>query len=191
MKKLYIFLFFVIILIIIFVFCYYNPLIFGNNIVIKNENKIVDYVLNNIKEYEALIEVEVKSNKTTNNYKIKQIVNDNSSSLEVVSNGKINGLKIEIKDNRLKIENTCLKLDKIYENYEPLMNNIMFLNTFINELKTGNYTTYMKDDNIIFEAFNLGKLYVDTKTLKPVKLDIKDNTKKGSISIKYISIEIK
>ena len=74
MKKMYIILFFVIILLIIFAFCYYNTSIFGNNIVIKNENKIVDYVLNNINEYEAEIEVTVKSNKTTNIYKMKQNV---------------------------------------------------------------------------------------------------------------------
>ncbi|MCX4302788.1 MAG: hypothetical protein OSJ66_02060 [Clostridia bacterium] len=191
MKKMYIILFFVIILLIIFAFCYYNTSIFGNNIVIKNENKIVDYVLNNINEYEAEIEVTVKSNKTTNIYKMKQNVSKNYSSIEVLSKGKINGLKIEMKDRNLKIQNTELKLDKIYENYEPLTNNTLFLNTFIKKFKESNSTTYMKENNIVFEVPNFGKLYVDMQTSKPIKLEIKDNTKKTNICINYISIEIK
>lgn len=191
MKKKYIILFFVIILLIIFAFCYYNTSIFGNNIVIKNENKIVDYVLNNINEYEAEIEVTVKSNKTTNIYKMKQNVSKNYSSIEVLSKGKINGLKIEMKDRNLKIQNTELKLDKIYENYEPLTNNTLFLNTFIKKFKESNSTTYMKENNIVFEVPNFGKLYVDMQTSKPIKLEIKDNTKKTNICINYISIEIK
>ncbi len=191
MKKMYIILFFVIILLIIFAFCYYNTSIFGNNIIIKNENKIVDYVLNNINEYDAEIEVAVKSNKTTNIYKMKQNVSKNYSSIEVLSKGKINGLKIEMKDRNLKIQNTELKLDKIYENYEPLTNNTLFLNTFIKKFKESNSTTYMKENNIVFEVPNFGKLYVDMQTSKPIKLEIKDNTKKTNICINYISIEIK
>ena len=191
MKKMYIILFFVIILLIIFAFCYYNTSIFGNNIIIKNENKIVDYVLNNINEYEAEIEVTVKSNKTTNIYKMKQNVSKNYSSIEVLSKGKINGLKIEFRDGDLKVQNTELKLDKIYENYEPLTNNTLFLNTFIEKFKESNSTTYMKENNIVFEVPKFGKLYVDMQTSKPIKLEIKDNTKKTNICINYISIEIK
>ena len=191
MKKMYIILFFVIILLIIFAFCYYNTSIFGNNIIIKNENKIVDYVLNNINEYEAEIEVTVQSNKTTNIYEMKQNVSKNYSSIEVLSKGKINGLKIEFKNNDLKVQNTELKLDKIYENYEPLTNNTLFLNTFIEKFKESNSTTYMKEDNIVFEVPKFGKLYVDMQTSKPKKLEIKDNTKKTNICINYISIEIK
>ena len=190
MKKKYI-MFFVIILLIIFIICYYNTSIFGNNIIIKNENKIVDYILNNVNEYEAEIEVTIQSNKTTNTYKMKQIVSKNYSSLEVLSTGKINGLKIEFLEGRLKIHNTELKVDKIYENYNPLMNNTLFLDTFINKFKESNNTTYTEKDNIVFEVTRLGKLYVDMKTAKPVKLEIKDNTKKTNICIKYNSIEIK
>lgn len=191
MKKKYIILFFVIILVMIFVIYYYNTLKFGNNISNKNENKIVDYVLNNINEYEAEIEVVIKSNKTTNTYRMKQNVSNNYSSLEVISTGKINGLKIEYNNGNLKVQNTELKLDKIYEHYEPLMNNTLFLDTFINKFKEKNGTTYIEDDKQIFEVAKEGKLYVDIKTAKPVKLEIKDNTQKTNICINYISIEIK
>ena len=108
MKKRYIFLFFVIILLIVFLIFYYNTSNFGNNISVKSENKVVDYILN-INEYEAEIEVTVTSNKTTNIYNLKQSVTQDGSSLEVLSKGKIGGLKIESKDKTLKIQNTELK----------------------------------------------------------------------------------
>ena len=190
MKKKYI-IFFVIILLIIFVICYYNTLKFGNNIIVKDENKIVDYVLNNITEYEAEIEVIIEGNKTTNIYKMKQNVSKNYSSLEIISKGKIDGLKIEFTEGILKIQNTELKVDKIYENYTQLMNNTLFLGTFINKFKESNGTTYVKDNELVFEISDFGKLYVDIKTVKPIKLEIKDNTKKSNICINYISIEIK
>lgn len=196
MKKL---IFFVIILLIFFLILYYNTSIFGNNIVIKSENKIVDYVINNIKEYEAEIEVTVNSNKSKNIYKMKQIVSKEYSSLEVLSTGKINGLKIEFKNGNLNVQNTKLKLDKIYENYEPMMKNSLFLDVFIKDFKEGESTTYQEGDQIVFEtkvdsnnSHNIyKKLYVDTKTVKPTKLEIKDNTKNTNICIIYNNIEIK
>lgn len=191
MKKRYIFLFFVIILLIVFLIFYYNTSNFGNNISVKSENKVVDYVLNNINEYEAEIEVTVTSNKTTNVYNLKQSVTKDSSSLEVLSKGKIGGLKINIKDKTLKIQNTELKLDKIYENYEPLVDNTLFLDTFIKRFKESDSTTYMEGEFIIFEIPKFAKLYVDMRSSKPTKLEIKDNTKKTSICINYNSIEIK
>lgn len=190
MKKRYIFLFFVIILLIVFLIFNYNTSNFGNNISVKNENKVVDYILN-INEYEAEIEVTVESNKTTNVYNLKQSVTKDGSSLEVLSKGKISGLKIDIKDKTLKIQNTELKLDKIYENYESLVDNTLFLDTFIKRFKESNSTTYMEDNFIIFEIPKFAKLYVDMRSSKPTKLEIKDNTKKTSICINYNSIEIK
>lgn len=190
MKKKYIILFFVIILLIIFAICYYNTSNFGNNISVNNENKVVDYILN-INDYEAEIEVTVESNKTTNIYELKQCVSGDSSSLEVLSKGKIGGLKIEFKDKTLKVQNTELKLDKIYENYEPLVDNLLFLNTFIKCFKESDSTTYMEGNFIVFEIPRVAKLYVDMKDSKPTKLEIKDNTKKTNICINYISIEIK
>ena len=191
--------FFVIILLIFFLGLYYITSNFGNNIIIKDENKIVDYVLNNIKEYEAEIEVTVNSNKTKNVYKMKQKESEGYSYLEVISTGKINGLKIEFKDGNLNVQNTALKLDKIYENYKPIMKNSLFLNTFIEEFKIGESTTYQENDQILFETkvdsnnrYNVyKKLYVDTKTVKPTKLEIKDNNQNTTTCIIYSNIEIK
>lgn len=149
MKKL---IFFVIILLLILVFLYYNTSIFGNNIIIKDENKIASAVLNSFYNYEAEIEVTVKSNKTVNSYEMKQTVKDNYSSFEVTSTGKINGLKVEFENSTLKFSNTELKLNKIYDNYDAIIKNSLFLNNFADEFSSTNSTTYKDNNQFIFET---------------------------------------
>lgn len=148
MKKL---IFFVIILLLILVFLYYNTSIFGNNIIIKDENKIASAVLSSFYNYEAEIEVTVKSNKTVNIYEMKQKVDGNYSSFEVTSTGRINGLKVEFENSTLKVTNTDLKLNRIYDNYNGIMKNSLFLNNFADEFKSTNSTTYKEDNQFIFE----------------------------------------
>ncbi len=98
----------------------------------------------------------------------------------------------------MKLQNTELKLDKVYENYEPLMNNSLFLNTFIKEYKENESTTYKENDFIVLETkvknntyIKSKKLYVDIQNGVPVKLEIKGNSQKSDICINYNSIEIK
>lgn len=187
MKKL---IFFVTILLLILLFLYYNTSIFGNNISIKDENKIASAVLNSFYNYEAEIEVTVKSNKTVNVYEMKQTVKDNYSSFEVTSTGKINGLKVEFENNTLKFSNTELKLDKIYDNYEAIMKNSLFLNNFADEFKNTNSTTYKDNNQFVFEIEGgKKKLYVSSNTLKPEKLEIKGNSQNTSICIIYKRVE--
>lgn len=187
MKKL---IFFVIILLLILTFLYYNTSIFGNNIIIKDENKMASAILNSFYNYEAEIEVTVKSNKTVNIYEMKQVVKDNYSSFEVTSTGKINGLKVEFENNILKFSNTELKLNKIYDNYDSIMKNALFLNSFADEFKSTDSTTYKENNQFVFDIENgRKKLYVSSKTLKPEKLEIKGNNQKTSISIIYKRVE--
>ena len=187
MKKL---IFFVIILLLIFVFLYYNTSIFGNNIIIKDENKVANACLDSFYNYEAEIEVTVKSNKTTNVYEMKQKVDGGYSYFEVTSTGKINGLKVEFQDNTLKFTNTELNLDKIYNNYDGILKNSLFLNNFSDEYKGKNSTTYKENDKFVFETDSgKKKLYVSAQTLKPEKLEIKDDTKNTDICIVYKRIE--
>ena len=183
--------FFVIFLLLIFLFFYYNTSIFGNNIIIKDENKIASAVLNSFYNYEAEIEVTVKSNKTVNVYEMKQTVKDNYSSFEVTSTGKINGLKVEFENNTLKFSNTELKLNKIYDNYDGIMENSLFLNNFADDYKNNeNSTTYKENNKFIFETGDgKKKLYVSSETLKPERLEIKDDTKNTAICIIYKRIE--
>ena len=63
----------------------------GNN---SSSQEIVDYILN-ISSYETQIEVEVKSNKNSNKYKIKQTYIDNQNNRqEVLEPSNIQGVKI-------------------------------------------------------------------------------------------------
>lgn len=187
MKKL---IFFVIILLLILIFLYYNTSIFGNNIIVKDENKVAKACLDSFYNYEAEIEVTVKSNKTTNTYEMKQKVEGDYSYFEVTSTGKIKGLKVEFENKTLKFTNTELKLNRIYDNYEGIMKNSLFLNNFADEYKSTNSTTYKENNTFIFETDNgKKKLYVSGETLKPEKLEIKDNTKNTVICIVYKRIE--
>ena len=89
----------------------------GNN---STSQEIVDYILN-ISSYEAKIEVEVKSNKNTNKYILKQqYISPDVATQEVLEPSNISGIKIIKKGNDLKLENTSLNLSNIFENYEYL-----------------------------------------------------------------------
>lgn len=187
MKKL---IFFVIILLLILVILYYNTSIFGNNISIKDENKVAKVCLDSFYNYEAEIEVKIKSNKTTNIYEMKQKVDGDYSFFEVISTGKINGLKVEFENGTLKFTNTILNLDKIYSNYSNIMKNSLFLNNFADEFKNTNSTTYKENNEFIFETDEgKKKLYVSTNTLKPEKFEITDDNQNTSICITYKRIE--
>lgn len=192
---------FVIIFLLIFVFLYYKKILFGNNI-IKNRNESkINNILNSMEKYIAEIDVTVKSNKTQNSYTIYQEVNNNYSMQEVKQGNNVEGLKIELNQNNLKIYNSKLGLSKIYEEYNNLLDNAMFLNTFANDYKneenSSNY--YYENEDIILEIelksdkntyIKYKKLYVNNETLKPTKLEIKDNTKKETICILYNNVEL-
>lgn len=192
---------FVIIFCMIFGILYYKNFLFGNNISKNRSNKIED-ILGNMENYCAEIIATVSSNKTQNEYVIWQEVNGNESKQEVKQGEDIKGVKIELNENHLKISNTKLNLEKVYENYTNLLNHAMFLNSFVadykNEENDSNYSE--EDGEIIFEVklnsnqntyIKYKKLYVDSKTGKPTKLEIKDNAKKKTICIIYNNIELK
>ena len=103
----------------------------GNN---TTSQEIVDYILN-MNSYEAIIEVEIQSNKNENKYKIKQSYNkEDENSQEILEPSEIEGVKIIRKQNELKLENTALNLTTILENYEYATDNSLDLSTFIRRL---------------------------------------------------------
>ena len=93
---------FVFICITVFSFFYYIFLKFGNN---NNKGKIVDEILNSFNVYEADIEVTVYSNKNTNIYNMHQIVNHKISKSIVENPKEINGLVLELNEEKLQIKN--------------------------------------------------------------------------------------
>lgn len=113
----------------------------GNN---STSQEIVDYILN-ISSYEAKIEVEVKSNKNTNKYILKQqYISPDVATQEVLEPSNISGIKIIKKGNDLKLENTSLNLSNIFENYEYLADNALDLSCFIEDYKKVKFKLWRK-----------------------------------------------
>lgn len=190
---------FVFICITIFFVFYYNFFILGNNIN-RSQEEIVDNIMNKMNEYEANVEVKIVSNKNENYYKMYQIANSEKSMQIVNEPENIKGLEIENISNKLIIRNTKLDMEKIYDQYEFLLNNSLFLNVFINDYKNNTSKVYEENDELIFEVkldsskstyIKYKELHVDKISGVPRKLIIKDNTKKTYISIIYNDIKIK
>lgn len=190
---------FVFICCIIFCIFYYNFLNSGNNIN-RSQEQIVEDVLKEFNNYEANIEVTVKSNKNENKYEMNQVVKDDYSKQEILNPDNIKNLTIELEENKLKILNSKLNMEKIYENYECILNNSLFLNTFSNEFFNNDSKIYEEDEKIVIEIklpnnsntyIKYKYLYLDAKSYEPEKLVIKDITQNPYISIIYKDIEIK
>ena len=198
-KKYYLILLFIIFIISVGFIFYKNSiknLKIGNN---KNSQEIVDYILN-LSSYEAEVTVNITSNKNSNKYILKQkYQKDKESIQEVIEPSNIAGVKIINDGKNLKIENSNLNLNEIIENYTNLENNNLDLSMFIDEYKNSNESNYEeKDDEIIMKVKNDKEniyvkekiLYINKKTYRPVKLEIKDNKKKERIYILYNEVEI-
>ena len=198
-KKYYLILLFIIFIISVGFIFYKNSiknLKIGNN---KNSQEIVDYILN-LSSYEAEVTVNITSNKNSNKYILKQkYQKDKEHIQEVIEPSNIAGVKIINDGKNLKIENSNLNLNEIIENYTNLENNNLDLSMFIDEYKNSNQSNYQeKDDKIIMKVKNDKEniyvkektLYIDKKTYKPVKLEIKDNKQKERIYILYNEVEI-
>lgn len=189
----------IIIIICICIFFYINKskkIKIGNN---STSQEIIDNILN-ISSYEAVIEVEVNSNKNTNNYTIKQkYISPDISEQEILEPENIQGVKITKKDNELKVENSRINISKIYNNYEYMTDNCLDLNTFIENYKLNEKEIYEeKNDEIILNVENKNNkykryqtLYIDKKTGKPTKMEIKDNSKNTSVYILYREVKLK
>lgn len=182
------------ILIIIFVIFNYKNFISGNNI--NSKEKIVEKILSGSLEYEAKIRVKVISNKNENVYEIKQKETLKESYQEVISEGKVKGLKILCTDNVLKVENSKLNLQKIYEDYAIISNNYLFINSFLKDYK--NAKVKEEEDTIIIdiklENYNkyikYKEIYLDKNTGIPIKMIIKDSDKHIRACIEYINFKI-
>lgn len=197
MKLKKIMLIFVLICITVFFIFNYIFLNLGNN-KSRNQNEIVDDILNNMKQYEANISVTVKSNKNENYYTMKQESKENNSKLIIDTPENIKDMTIEINNNVLKITNTRINMEKIYNDYEFALNNNLFLDTFIEDYKKNNSKVYEQNDEIILETklnnntyIKFKELHLDKVTGVPKELIMKDNTKKTCISIIYNDIRIK
>ena len=168
----------------------------GNN---SSSQDIVNYILN-ISSYEAEINVEINSNKNNNKYKIKQkYENSGIITQEIIEPNNIKGVKITKENDNLKIENTDLNLNIILEKYNYLSDNILDLDSFIENYKNNNESKFSeKNDELILETVDNSnnknpkhkKLYIDRKTANPIKMEIKDTNKNSTIYIIYNEVKV-
>lgn len=163
----------------------------GNN---TTSQEIVNYILN-ISSYEAIIEVEVNSNKTQNKYILKQQYrNPDTSIQEVLEPDNIAGVKITKNGNQLKIENTKLNLSSVFENYEYLSDNILDLSCFIKDYKSDEKANWKEEENQIIMMARTEQeqksLWIDKTTGKLIKLEIKWTNKKDSVYILYNEVNV-
>ena len=165
----------------------------------KSSQEIINNILN-ISSYETQIEVEVKSNKNSNKYIIKQkYIKPAILEQEIIEPENIKGLKV-IKDKEgMKIENTRIGLTKIFGGYKEVIGNYLDLVNFIEEYKENprakceekNNELIMKTENNKGSKYQKYKeLYIDIKTGKPTKLEIKDNNKQEVVYILYNKVEL-
>ena len=91
-------------------------------------------------------------------------------------------------------------MEKIYENYNYILNNSLFLNTFANDFSNNDSEVYKENGKTVIEVklsnntntyIKYKCLYLNEKTHIPEKLVIKDITKNPYISIIYNDIKIK
>ena len=176
----------------------YKNLKSGNNMSNKNLKEIEEYILS-IRSYNAKIEVEMQSNKNKNKYVLEQkYAEPNVQKQIVLEPSNIEGLETIFDGNNLKINNTKLNLSTIYENYSDVTSNFLWLNTFTEEYKkmieTGKQNIIEQNGIIIMEIKDADelnkKLYIDRKTGKPIKMQIKNVSKNTTVYILYNEIEI-
>ena len=176
----------------------YKNLKSGNNMSNKNLKEIEEYILS-IRSYNAKIEVEIQSNKNKNKYVLEQkYAEPNVQKQIVLEPSNIEGLETIFDGNNLKINNTKLNLSTIYENYSDVTSNFLWLNTFTEEYKkmieTGKQNIIEQNGIIIMEIKDADelnkKLYIDRKTGKPIKMQIKNVSKNPTVYILYNEIEI-
>lgn len=185
--------FFVIIIFIIFMKNNYKKIKFGNNENNKSVKDIESYILS-CKSYCATIEVEVVSNKNSNKYIMKQEYSNYEKKQTIVEPENIEGVEIRYYDGKLEINNSKLRQSEIYEGYPYLSENILWLDSFVNEYKNGESRIYEENGYVVMETkckdkrvLAQKKLYINKAGI-PQKMEIEVDDKKGKVYILYREI---
>lgn len=189
---------FFIIFLIICLIIYYKTTNIGNNINIQSKEDVEDYILN-IKKYTAIVECIVKSNKNENKYTIKQVEKENYSYQEII-NGNNTSIIIENNEGKIKIRNNTLSLEKIYEKHDYILENMLYLYSFIEEYKTAENREIEETKEYYIVKIKIKKyknkyvvyknLYINKNSNKIEKLEVQDINKNRTIYILYKEITI-
>ena len=194
-KRFYILILILILFVIFFAFFMVKNFKSGNN---KSSQDMVNDILN-MKTYNTIIEVEVKSNKNQNKYVIKQVYNsENENSQEVIEPSNISGVKIIKTNGDLKLENSKLNLISVFQNYIYLSENDLDLSSFISDYRNNENSNYTENnDEIVMRTEKVNsnnkiikKLYINKKNGKVEKMEIEDTNKKTAVYILYREVNV-
>ena len=152
----------------------------GNNISNKSDEDKVENILN-IKGYNATLEIEVQTNKNKTKYVVEQSFKDgNISRQEIIEPKNIAGVVTEYDGITLKITNNNLNLSTTFENYNYIVDNNLWLNSFIKSYKeNSNSKLSRKNDEIVLEIKDQNgnkygvykKLYIDANTRQTYQIN--------------------
>lgn len=197
-KKFFILLFiFIIILLTIFLILYYKNNKNGNTTINKSEEEIINSILE-MKSYSANLDITIETNKNKTQYKVKQSLENGKANQEVIEPQNIAGVITEYDGVNLKIKNSKLDLETTFQNYQYIVENRLWLDSFIEDFKTLESKKVSSNQNeIILEVkrndnpYNIyKKLYIDKKTGKPIKMIVQDINQKTLVYILYTEITI-
>ena len=191
------FIFFIIIVCLILIFLLIFLRTYKNKENGNNNNNIL-----NMSSYTAKIEVTIKSNKNTTQYIMSQEYKKGEYSKQIIEEPEqIYGLTMEYKNNNIKIENTRLNLSNIYEGYNYITENNLFLNEFIDDYNNSKEAIRKKNKNEIIITTNCRNtknkyqtnkiLTIDKQTNKPKKMEVQDVNKNTTVYILYNEISYK
>lgn len=163
----------------------------------STSQEVVDYILN-MNSYEAKIQVEVQSNKNTNQYILKQTyMNPDINTQEVLEPSNIAGIKMIREGQNLRIENSNLNLSTVFEKYEYISENDLDLNCFIEDYKKDENAKFKEENNQIIMKTNKSSnraknktLYIDRNNGMPTKMEITDNNKNTTVYIVYSEVNV-
>ena len=199
-NKKIILIFFIILILValtIFLIFYYKNGKTGNTIINQSEEKILDTILN-MTSYQAKLDITIETNKNKTKYVVNQSMKNGVSKQEVLEPENIAGVITEYDGKNLKIRNNKLNLETTFENYQYIVENRLWLDSFIEEYKTSqNVKNSSQENEILLEIENKEnpynvhkKLYVDKKTGKPTKMIVQDINQKTLVYILYTEIKI-
>lgn len=188
------------IIVIFFIKINYKSLKNGNNMSNKSAKEITQYILD-INSYEAEAEVLIESNKNSNKYKIKEKYSKDKNVFkrEILEPENLNGVSFIYDGINLKVQNTTLNLNKIYQNYPYIGENNITLIDFINDYKESDETNVIESEKEIVLELKIKngnkyvaykKLFINKEEGKIDKLEIQDITQKTIIYILYNEIKI-
>ena len=186
-------------LLLIFAFCGYKFFRTGNNKNIESIDELGEYILN-ISNYEIEANVTIYSNKNSNTYRFTEYKMNEYQKQEIFNEEDNNSIVIENDGDKLTIKNTLLDLTQVFENYEEVAKNTIGFDAFLDDYNNSDSVNISEDEKyylIFVKVKNSSNKYIQNKTLfvdkksgKAEKIEVKDINNNSTIVIEYTRFQI-